>query len=171
VTSEPTWSIQELKDALIEYEKELRAAKPELSRNTIFTYVSHPERWIRWLEDRSRSTQSAPHAHVLRVASGSISTRTSKYKPFTEWLGQHHDEEVIRLSFDRIEEILDLQLPESAGRYRPWWANQESGTHVHARSWLDAGRSTANVRLPDGRLPDGKWAGGSVDFERRTNRL
>ena len=62
--------------------------------------------------------------------------------------------EVVHLSFREIEALLGVALPASARRYRPWWANEEAGTHVHARAWLDAGRRTTNVDL----------AAGTVDF-------
>ena len=42
VGSEKTWTTSELSEALNVYEQELRAKA--LSRNTINTYVQHPER-------------------------------------------------------------------------------------------------------------------------------
>jgi hypothetical protein len=57
------------------------------------------------------------------------------------------NEPVIILSFSQIESILGRSLPPSARRYRPWWANETSGTHTHARAWLGAGRRTRNVDL------------------------
>jgi hypothetical protein len=51
------------------------------------------------------------------------------------------------MTFAQIESVLGLQLLASARKYRPWWANEKYGTHVHARSWLDAGRRTASVDL------------------------
>ena len=45
--------------------------------------------------------------------------------------------ESLKLGFDRIEEILGFQLPTSAGKYRAWWANDQ--THVQAlHGWLSS---------------------------------
>ena len=70
----------------------------------------------------------------------------SRYDGLWNYLSPR-SEPVVRLSFAQIERIIGGALPASARRYRPWWANEESGTHVHARSWLDSGRRTANVDL------------------------
>ena len=48
MTNEPRWSARELKSELNRYEEELRAAGK--TRNTINTYVQHPERF--YLGDR-----------------------------------------------------------------------------------------------------------------------
>ena len=60
------------------------------------------------------------------------------------------------MSFVEIERIIGGPLPASARRYRPWWANEQRGTHIHARAWMGAGRRTANVDLN----------AGTVDFVR-----
>ncbi len=57
---------------------------------------------------------------------------------------------MIKLTFAAIESIVDRPLPASARKYRPWWANEQDGTHVHASEWLDAGRRTTNVDLNAG---------------------
>jgi hypothetical protein len=51
------------------------------------------------------------------------------------------------MSFAQIEEVIGRDLPDSARRYQAWWANERSGSHVQARSWLDAtpSRRTVNV--------------------------
>jgi hypothetical protein len=56
------------------------------------------------------------------------------------------------LSLAEIEQIIGQPLPPSARRHRAWWANERSGSHVHARSWLEAtpARRTANVDLNAG---------------------
>ena len=56
MTNEPRWSARELKSELNRYEEELRAAGK--TRNTINTYVQHPERFINWLQGRYRPTQA-----------------------------------------------------------------------------------------------------------------
>lgn len=56
----------------------------------------------------------------------------------------------MQLTFAEIESILGVPIPASARQYRPWWANEEAGTHIHARAWLDAGFKTSNVLLTSG---------------------
>jgi len=51
------------------------------------------------------------------------------------------------MSFADVERILGRKLPNSARRYAAWWANERSGTHAHAHSWLDAGWHTRRVDI------------------------
>ena len=37
------------------------------------------------------------------------------------------------LSFDQVEQIIGDKLPDSATKYRPWWANQEGGSRAPQR--------------------------------------
>jgi len=136
-----TWTEQELREALDRYEIELRVAGK--ARNTITTYVQHPERFINWLVGGYRPAPAAP-SNGLRPPG-----RTSRYDPLRQYLVER-TEPVVRLTFAAIERILGAELPKSARQYRPWWANEEAGTHVHARAWLDAGRRTASVDLNAG---------------------
>jgi hypothetical protein len=56
------------------------------------------------------------------------------------------------LTFSDIERILGRPLPASARRYQAWWANEKSGTHSHAKSWMVAGWETRNVDLNAARV-------------------
>ena len=56
MANELRWSARELKSELNRYEEELRAAGK--TRNTINTYVQHPERFINWLVGQYRPTQA-----------------------------------------------------------------------------------------------------------------
>lgn len=132
-----------MREALDRYEAELRRAGK--TRNTIATYVQHPERFINWLVGGYRPSPQTS-------AGGG---RRSRYEPLREHLAVRA-EPVVTMTFAEIERILGATLPASARRYRPWWANEEAGTHVHARAWLEAGRRTANVDL----------ASSTVDFTR-----
>ena len=69
-----------------------------------------------------------------------------KYRKLYTHLCDKGDEEWLT-SFREIEAILGFRLPESARRYRPWWANQKSGGHSQALAWLAAGWETANVDM------------------------
>jgi hypothetical protein len=160
--SELRWSARELRSELNRYEEELRAAGR--TRNTINTYVQHPERFINWLEGRYRPTQSDPNWNLGSTAPGDdrgafgeerMSGGSSRYDPLRRYLAGR-SEPVVHLSFAEIERIIGGPLPASARRHRPWWANERSGSHVHASAWMGAGRRTANVDLNSG----------AVDFAR-----
>jgi len=162
MTSEARWSARDLRSELNRYEEELRAAGK--ARNTISTYVQHPERFINWLEGRYRPTQADPNWKIGLTASGDdrgafgeerMSGGSSRYDPLRRYLAGR-SEPVVHLSFAEIERIIGGPLPASARRHRPWWANERSGSHVHASAWMGAGRRTANVDLN----------AGTVDFAR-----
>jgi len=138
MNNELRWSAQELMSELNLYEEELRAAGK--TRNTINTYVQHPERFIKWLDKRYRPTQADAKL-------GGYDRGTSKYDPLKKYLAER-TEPVIRLSFGEVERILGFSLPDSARDHRAWWANERSGGgHVNASAWMEAGRRTTNVDL------------------------
>ena len=78
-----------------------------------------------------------------------------KYDPLSAFLARKQASRVM-LAFSEIERILGDRLPESAGAYRPWWANEQRGRHVQAHAWQDAGWRVASVDI----------AGERVEFER-----
>jgi hypothetical protein len=127
------WTESELRTALDRYESELRRAGK--ARNTIATYVQHPERFINWLVGEYRPKPA-----------GGQNRPVSKYDPLQRHLESVHDDE-IKMRFEEIESVLGRSLPASARRHRPWWANETGGSHTHARAWLNAGRRTRDVDL------------------------
>ena len=133
-----TWTIDELSLALDQYEQELR--DKGLRRNTINTYVQHPERFIRWLAERYSPTGPRSESQIPK------SKPSSKYEPLYAYL-INLPNEYIRMTFVQIEQVLGFRLPASARRYPAWWANEYEGTHSHARSWLDASYETKEVDL------------------------
>ena len=70
----------------------------------------------------------------------------SIYEPLGTYLSKR-TEPVVRMTFTEIERVLGRPLPPSARKHSAWWANEESGTHSHARSWLDARRKTRGLDL------------------------
>jgi hypothetical protein len=57
-------------------------------------------------------------------------------------------DELVKFDFDRIEEVLGFQLPESARMYRAWWANDR--THVQAlHGWLSSHWMVEHVDLKE----------------------
>lgn len=85
----------------------------------------------------------------------SSSTPRGSYQP----LGDHlraADGSRVGLSFAEIERILGRSLPASARKHRAWWSNERSGSHSHARAWMDAGWHVAAVDFNAGRVEFGK---------------
>ncbi|MCY4364987.1 MAG: hypothetical protein OXE17_01990 [Chloroflexi bacterium] len=52
-----------------------------------------------------------------------------------------------RTTFGEIESIIGFELPSSARRHRPWWANGSRQVHSHALAWSAAGWETAEVDM------------------------
>jgi len=149
-----SWTEAELRKALDDYERELRMSGK--TRNTVATYVQHPERFINWLV--GKYSPSGQGASIERQADGpaggtkvSGHSRRSRYDPLQRYLRASGDTE-LRMSFAEIEEILGCSLPASASRYPAWWANEAGGSHTHARAWLGAGRRTRAVDVNAGTI-------------------
>jgi hypothetical protein len=134
---ERSWTAKELNEALDVYESELRDSG--LRRNTINTYVQHPERFIRWLE--GRYSPEGPRVEGRRGAA--INT---KYDPLYYHLSDSPLSE-LKMTFVEIERVLGFALPASARRYQAWWANADNSTASHAKSWLRASFKTRGVDL------------------------
>ena len=139
----PTWSLSELNTKLKEYE-ELLISKG-MSQNTINTYIQHPERFIRFLIGEYTPKGPRDNLRIHNPDRSQLNMR-SKYAPLTEYLIQLTEPRT-DLSFNEIEKILGFNLPASAFQYQAWWANEQEGTHSHARSWLNASFKTSNVDL------------------------
>jgi hypothetical protein len=56
------------------------------------------------------------------------------------------------MSFDELDELIPGGLPPSAYNHQAWWSNEGVGSHVQARSWLDAGFRTEGVSLSSRRV-------------------
>ncbi|AEF93202.1 protein of unknown function DUF1653 [Desulfotomaculum nigrificans CO-1-SRB] len=68
---------------------------------------------------------------------------TQKYEPIKDYL-LNCKSGSIQLSYQEIEKILEKPLPNSAYKYREWWAN---GGHSQADAWLAAGWKVEEVHL------------------------
>lgn len=63
----------------------------------------------------------------------------AKYDPLGGFLQrQPPDKDMIRMSFERLEEIVGGPLPVSARYDRTWWGNTVNQTRVQAHAWLNA---------------------------------
>lgn len=68
-----------------------------------------------------------------------------KYLPLTKWLLECSND-LVKLSFYELEDILGFKLPDSAQVHSRWWMNDVN--HSQARGWLDAGYMTADSKEP-----------------------
>jgi hypothetical protein len=65
---------------------------------------------------------------------------TGKYKPLELFLSKvSEDKQEILLSFDRVKQIINDELPASAYEHRAWWSNETQGVHVSAHAWMNSG--------------------------------
>jgi hypothetical protein len=163
------WTVEELKVELDRYEAELLVA--DRPRNTITSYVYPVDRFLTWLSRPYRPIRAVrgpvPNPGISRAvvmgpggsdvsaegndfdtASVMESRGRSRYDGLRTYLSGRSEPQ-IRLSFSEIERIIGQPLPSSARRHRAWWANERSGSHVHARSRHEANppRRTAKVDL------------------------
>ena len=70
-----------------------------------------------------------------------------KYRKLRVYLEAHPRREW-RTTFDNIESIMGFELPASARKYRPWWANENGGArHSQVVAWSAAGWETAEVDM------------------------
>ena len=68
----------------------------------------------------------------------------NKYYKLEEYL-RNSQQQVEVMSYNEIKEILGFKLPQSAHKYRAWWANDKS--HTQANAWLNAGWKVSYVDL------------------------
>jgi hypothetical protein len=101
------------------------------------------------------SGRATKHVTPSRSSSADTSRRNvssgATYQPLSahlDALGQTR----VNLTFSAIERILGRALPASARKHRAWWSNERSGSHSHARSWMDVGWHVATVDFNAGRV-------------------
>jgi YD repeat-containing protein len=73
-----------------------------------------------------------------------------KYQPLRLYL-RRHTQDRVPMTFQQVESVIGGQLPASARRHRPWWANDATG-HAHAQAWLEAGYRTEQVDMEGEKL-------------------
>ncbi len=71
----------------------------------------------------------------------------SKYTPIEQHL-KYTKKEILRMTFNEVETIINDKLPKSARKFRAWWSNDAS-THTQALAWLKAGYITERVDMKD----------------------
>lgn len=81
------------------------------------------------------------------------STGTGRYAPLIRRLvEQPAHERKLTLTFDDIDALLgEHRLPESARKFRAWWAN-DSVSHSQSQQWLEAGWRVSNINMAEERV-------------------
>ena len=69
----------------------------------------------------------------------------SKYQPLEIYLSQSR-EEIVNVTFRKIEEVVGHELPPSARKYRYWWSNNPNNGII-TKYWLSAGYKSKNVNM------------------------
>ncbi len=77
-------------------------------------------------------------------------TANSKYEPLTEFLLRQSGD-LVRMSFDDIEQVIGAELPPSATHHRAWWSNNTEN-NVMTKAWKDAGFESENVDMKGRRV-------------------
>lgn len=96
--------------------------------------------------DQLRHLRAAPSANRIKMAT----KPGSKYYPLYRFL-RRSDRDVVRLSLERIEEIIGAELPSSARRSRAFWSNRTEGGY-QAQAWIAAGYRAESVDLEEGHV-------------------
>jgi hypothetical protein len=72
--------------------------------------------------------------------------KTSKYLPLARHLlNSAPKARFVTMTFPEVEQIVGSNLPASARKHRPWWANDAS--HVQAIAWLSVGWKVDEVKI------------------------
>lgn len=69
----------------------------------------------------------------------------SKYENLAKHLAGRR-EDILRMTFEEIEELIAGPLPRAAYEHRAWWANSESNNHA-LNGWMQAGWETSQVDM------------------------
>ncbi|MXO91652.1 DUF7662 domain-containing protein [Pontixanthobacter aquaemixtae] len=70
----------------------------------------------------------------------------SKYDPLSNLLADYDGNEVW-LTFNQIGDMIDGDLPDSAYRHRPWWANRTDDRGGQHLAWQSVGWETRDVDM------------------------
>lgn len=69
-----------------------------------------------------------------------------KYEGLTSFLSDA-DQDRIVMTFEEINDLVSGQLPDSAFKHRPWWANRTEGRGSQNLAWQSAGWETRDVNM------------------------
>ena len=70
---------------------------------------------------------------------------TSKYQNLAKFLAGEKEDQ-FRMTFEKIEKLINGPLPRAAREHRAWWANSETNNHA-VNGWIQAGWETSRVDM------------------------
>ena len=70
----------------------------------------------------------------------------SKYQGLSDFLSELSSDKII-MTFEEINELVQGELPESAFKHRPWWANRTEGRGSQNLAWQSVGWETRDVNM------------------------
>lgn len=70
----------------------------------------------------------------------------SKYQALSNFLAELSEDRIV-MSFESINDLIGGELPESAFRHRPWWANRSEGKGSQNLAWQSVGWETCDVDM------------------------
>lgn len=70
----------------------------------------------------------------------------SKYQGLSNFLSEIEGEKVV-LTFEEINGLVEGELPDSAFKHRPWWANRTEGKGSQNLAWQSVGWETRDVDM------------------------
>jgi len=97
------------------------------------------------LKTAPEENKAASPSPLRQEVSPSPRQPTPKYEALGAYLSEIK-KDVVALMFEEVEKIINARLPESARKYRAWWANDR--THSHAvEGWMNSGWRVKRVDL------------------------
>lgn len=94
-------------------------------------------------EWNSTAGKAINRPQITNMKKGTRNMKGGKYEPLKYYLTSCSND-IVELSYEEIEKIIENNLPMSAHKYIAWWAN---GGHSQADAWLDAGYRVESVKL------------------------
>lgn len=80
---------------------------------------------------------------VIKWEKTARTLKGGKYEPLKDYL-TNCSNDTVELTYEAIEKVIENVLPDSAHKYREWWAN---GGHIQADAWINAGFRVDSVKL------------------------
>lgn len=131
-------------DWLARYEDAIVAAfTPTVEK---LTYASVPQ--SSGLSVRESSAEYSPQSTVISSIEDEVDPGESRYAALAIRLQDiPSNEDLVKLNFSEIENIIGSPLPQSAYKHRSWWANDPI-SHTQSQEWLNVGWRVSSVSFP-----------------------
>ncbi|WBY17245.1 hypothetical protein PF049_03545 [Erythrobacteraceae bacterium WH01K] len=69
-----------------------------------------------------------------------------KYQGLSDFLSDLCEDKIV-MSFESVNDLVGGNLPDSAFRHRPWWANRSEGKGSQNLAWQSVGWETRDVNM------------------------